>query len=573
MKGLDLSKFKKTAQDKTSAKLMHPDGHLITIAIAGLTPEMRKKLSDLPLHQAEPEGEVESPEPQMPQQATAPTQVPDPEQVAPPVQQSENAQQEVPQPQQAAAPAPFRSDLARTPQTPLLPNETPEQHYANEVAFQQDLANRHIEPKTYSDLFAKKDTLGKIGTIFGLMLSGAGAGLTGGPNILMDMMNKEIDRDLEAQKSSKANANTFLKTQQDHDLQQAQMLHYSNQNALTQQQIKASQAEHAGQGQANAAVNKAKVEAAGGKWDNSIEKENAQVGNDLSAKNKMLSTVAQHLDDVTPNNPQAKQMLQSTIKPAIDQEIKQNVVKRNALQNTNTVKKAEQQTADQAANAGASGEVGNVIDMDKYHKMRDAGAFNEKNGIPLNSKKHISEADDKDIQAGITKRTVNEENYSDVMNTVKKLMALPNAGESMVGKVTHSLEGVPFVGKSLAGAADMMTGTIERERRQEIDNLKTRLVARGASKDTMDEVVNSLTPSMFDNPKTSGKIPDMVYNHFNHLEDSHPGVFQKYGLDKPIKKISMDVGSALKEAKSSGDPKNQNTTLDKLLHAVGGHRN
>ena len=59
-------------------------------------------------------------------------------------------------------------------------------------AWAQDLANGHIEPKTYHDLYAKKDTLGKIGTLFGLLVSGAGAGLSHQPNAVMELMNKEI---------------------------------------------------------------------------------------------------------------------------------------------------------------------------------------------------------------------------------------------------------------------------------------------------------------------------------------------------------------------------------------------
>ena len=48
-----------------------------------------------------------------------------------------------------------------------------------------------------------------------------------------------------------------------------------------------------------ARVNKKTVEAAGGKWDESLEKAAAEAGTDPLAKNKMLSTVVQHLDDVT----------------------------------------------------------------------------------------------------------------------------------------------------------------------------------------------------------------------------------------------------------------------------------
>lgn len=81
-------------------------------------------------------------------------------------------------------------------------------------AFKSDLDNGHIQPETYKDLFDKKGTLGKIGTIFGLMVGGAGSGLAHQPNMLMDMMNKEIDRDLQAQQESSSNKQNFLKINQ-----------------------------------------------------------------------------------------------------------------------------------------------------------------------------------------------------------------------------------------------------------------------------------------------------------------------------------------------------------------------
>lgn len=91
-------------------------------------------------------------------------------------------------------------------------------------AWSQDLSDGHIEPETYQSLFDKKDTLGKIGTLFGMMLSGAGSGLAHQPNMLMEMMNKEIDRDLDAQKTSSTNRQNYIKLAQAHDLNKANIL-------------------------------------------------------------------------------------------------------------------------------------------------------------------------------------------------------------------------------------------------------------------------------------------------------------------------------------------------------------
>jgi hypothetical protein len=91
-------------------------------------------------------------------------------------------------------------------------------------AWSKDLDDGHIQPETYQSLFDKKDTLGKIGTLFGLMLSGAGSGLAHQPNMLMEMMNKQISNDLDAQKTTSANRQNYVRLAQQHELNKANIL-------------------------------------------------------------------------------------------------------------------------------------------------------------------------------------------------------------------------------------------------------------------------------------------------------------------------------------------------------------
>ncbi len=559
MSALDFSHFKKTAQDKKCATLMHPDGHSIRIAIANLKPELRKKLEAMPLHQAEGSEEPVKPlDNASPAEADVPDELdegaqqevqaapPPPPVAAAPVAQAPvaapvapEAEPQEPAPVSATRPA-FESEKGRVPPTPLAPEETPDEHYAKEVAFQQDLANRHIEPKTYKSLFAEKSTLGKIGTLFGLLVSGAGAGLTHSPNAVLEMMNKEIDRDLDAQKKSKDNANTFLKTQIDHDLAQSQMLHQTNENARIQQDIEASRAANAGLGQANRAINKAKVEGAGGKWDSSEEKAAAQAGADLLTKNKMLSVTVQHLDDMANNNPNAKQTVQTVIKPAVDAEIKSNTIKATSLKTA--AAKAQRDTNAQGAQAS-----NDVINMDSYLKKLKDGKFAAEHGIPFDPKKHIDPADDKEIQASITKKTGIQNNYKDVMDAYNALASLPNAGETIQGDLAQSLKAVPWIGESLHALGQKASGGVSRPRDQILDALATRLAGNGASTQTIHEMKKALSPGMFDTKDTLKKGADLVYQHFNHLPETHPGVFQKYKLDSPLPEIKFDPIAAQKQ--------------------------
>jgi len=130
-------------------------------------------------------------------------------------------------PNDGAAPAPEQA--AAFPSVPFTQNEPlpvdpdlpakVEQHLNQQSEmFANELAAGHIHPKTISDLYGSKDTLGKIGMIFGLMVSGAGSGLAHQTNAALDLINKELDRDLEAQKASNTNAQNWYTQSLKHDM-------------------------------------------------------------------------------------------------------------------------------------------------------------------------------------------------------------------------------------------------------------------------------------------------------------------------------------------------------------------
>jgi hypothetical protein len=346
--------FKKVSSDDKSTLLIHPAGHQLKIAHAGLSSKLRSDLKKIPVREVpkmasggqvkkySQAGEVtptvqgdqetdnstssipdspvqiyvnggqgaESAPPQMPQAQPAeqsqdqkdldfysshasespyyaqrakelgaklspapagpsPASVPDQSQ---PAAQAPVAQPVPPQPNQApAAPvqnAASQSDSSASPvqqpaaQTPEISppdqsgqnadyqnsfaaaKQAHQQEFAQQdVAFQQDLANGHITPENYHDLMAKKDTLGKIGTIFGVMLGGIGSGLTGQPNAALTAMNNEISNDLQAQIHSKENAKNFLQLNQQQQMQEANIAQLQRTGALTDAQAKNMNAE------------------------------------------------------------------------------------------------------------------------------------------------------------------------------------------------------------------------------------------------------------------------------------------------------------------------------------------
>ena len=314
MKGLDLSKLKKHSSDDRSTTFKHADGHEIRIAHKGLSKQMRAELEKLP-HYAEgvdvgkndddSMAQAMSPMPQPPPMLArdADTDQPQPSALPPPQQEpvgipanaadvamgslgsaglqpittagtpSPVPDKPIAQPAKTPAqnlktapqaPAALPSDLehgdqpsTRLPSEPK-PQSLKDQLLASDQAIMNDLKNGHITPKTYSDLFANSSTLGKIGAIFGLMVSGAGAGLAKQPNMMLEMMNKEIERDLQAQEKSKTNQIDLLKLSQQGRLTNAEIDLKAKQGEMTLQQAEHMKIENKilGETQARMAANR-----------------------------------------------------------------------------------------------------------------------------------------------------------------------------------------------------------------------------------------------------------------------------------------------------------------------------
>lgn len=239
--GLDLSRFKKVSSDKKTTTLRHAKGHEIHIAHSGLTPKMKEQLDCLPHYDeggkvgrfVDDDAAVNDGAAGQPMDPSSPAQTND---TAPmPVEATPSA----PDPDTQAADQPNPEMTGAAPQSQaapaatLAPPDMANQLKTQDALTQDDLAKGHIKPETYQSLFAKKDTLGKIGTLFGMLLSGAGSGLAHQPNAVMDMMKNQINNDFEAQKASSTNAQNFLRLQQQHAMNEAQIGQMGIQNELT----------------------------------------------------------------------------------------------------------------------------------------------------------------------------------------------------------------------------------------------------------------------------------------------------------------------------------------------------
>jgi hypothetical protein len=263
---LDLKAFKKTAEDDNTATLTHKDGHKISIVKNILSPNFKKQLAKLPLHQADgsEDGPVASGEdaaamgagpgavegnqtpvtgqqvysgqmssPQAPDQITANVNdVAKPNiftnsglssSSAQPVPSPEEAYNDIPgyaetkagieaqqaaEEQQGNTSAALQNTYAADQEKAAKQTQAELLDKSNTIKqVTQDIMNSHINPNQYlENMSAGK----KVSTALGLILGGMGSAKTGGPNPAMQFLNNQIERNLAAQQANISNKHNLL---------------------------------------------------------------------------------------------------------------------------------------------------------------------------------------------------------------------------------------------------------------------------------------------------------------------------------------------------------------------------
>lgn len=355
----DFSKFRKVSSNAKTTTLRHEQGHELRIAHAALTAKVRDQISALPVHMAEggkikaekkvqkfADGTEDDTVQQMPEgspsdgsmvegsavEGGADTGGDDDEEGSP----APNAS---PAPAQTQAPAaqdithPPASDTVLVtgarPEIPAPPAPPTPQDYINDQAqISQDMANGKINPLTAKDLLFPpgQSTLGKIGTIFGMIVGGAGAGLSHQPNALMGMVNDQLNRNLEAQKASQSNAQNWYQQRLAHNMQNSTILRNSYMNALDKAKTNLTPLEaklmEAQTGSADAMKNKIVAETS-----------------KTQSQNQMFAGLLNHTGGIAqglppgPTKDIATNINQNVLTPAATQEMGNNITKSVALTN------------------------------------------------------------------------------------------------------------------------------------------------------------------------------------------------------------------------------------------------
>jgi hypothetical protein len=115
---------------------------------------------------------------------------------------------------------------------------------AKQDALANDIANGKIDGNRWWD---SRDTGQKVSATIGMILGGIGAGMTGGPNQALEIIQNAISRDMEAQKANLGKKQSLLSmyVQQGHDVQDAMKLAAAHELAAVEGQLKASASRYA----------------------------------------------------------------------------------------------------------------------------------------------------------------------------------------------------------------------------------------------------------------------------------------------------------------------------------------
>lgn len=484
---------------------------------------------------------------------------PDIQEAAPPVAASEAppaaapvvAQNDTPPVEMPQAAAPVAAPVTAGVVTEeLTPQQEAQQRTEQQMQFGDDLKYGKITPKTYSDLFAEKGTLGKIGTIFGMMLSGAGSGLTHQPNAMLEIMNKEIERDLEAQKQNQANKQSWYNAALQHEKLQPE-------NA-----------------QRWAEAQKAANEADLGKWANTQKGVESMQASSDAANMQTLATMQYLQDNINkmppgPMRDSAQANLTNVMLPAamnkIMQRNEETALKKRAIDATSPlpVKKANPPPQ---ANA-KTGKNYDVVDQDRYKNLIQKGQFTGFDTRDPNTGDYTAMGPHSAAQAKqeVADLTANRQKYALADSTFKKLLGMPMAGEvpaaglagatlGAAGALVASYLGSPGIG-AMAGGAGASGGraieeAFERDRTSAANALRA-LVGKDVN-------VDAFLPSWKDheNPKALAAVHENMANYFkNRDEETRTPTLDQFNLKYPAPNYEFKMPKQTSKSKGVEQPK------------------
>lgn len=432
------------------------------------------------------------------------------------------------------------------------------QRDAENMLTQKDMADGHIAPKTYSDLFHDKGTIGKIGTLFGLMLSGAGSGLSHQPNALMEMMNNQINRDLEAQKTNQANKVNWYNSAAQHETNLARIA------------------------QENAMTNKINMGTYTEGLDNDVKKWNMQylpglvdMSASTTARNNMRNSQVQIQQDAV--NKLAPGLAKDRAQMVVDN-MRKSTLLANAQDNAQFAQKKaallsmHPNPLNSNHPASLENRILNPVSQDVVSQAIDRGKW----APNAPSKMVILPGEVPTANQEMTNLKYNRNNYSDWMQRFKRLEGMKFAGQvpaaSLVGSVGSKIvTGLgTVIGGLLGGPAGAAAGavggsgvgnaitehasgafqdTFERERNTLINELMDR-VGVNRSEGAKANLINSMFPSWNDTASSTKSAWDAGKAYFRGQQSEAAPTLRRIGAVTDLPDIPYSPLAKPKKEKS-----------------------
>lgn len=419
------------------------------------------------------------------------------------------------------------------------------QRGAEAMAFADDSHNGRIDPKTMASMFADKGTLGKIGTIFGLMLSGAGSGLAHQPNALLDMMNKELDRDLDAQKTNQTNKLNWYNAAVHHEYTNAQ-------NDLT----KANTVQALGHAALTGQELSRKI------FENKQLKGYVEDNGSTQARNYMKAFIPSMLQSIVDRNgqgplkSQAQQMLDTQVAPYFANKIHQANIdqsnKNDLFHKTNATPvvnpPTNQQGSNNAPTVGSTQDlIENPVDNEKLNNALQIGSLDIK-GVPsaISPSEKRTVLDDVQTMKNIRRVAGTHAALMQFLDGLKNEGQVPLAGamsksaQALITGLSSIYGGTPgaiggAVIGSLAGkAGETFEQYFERVRNAGLAKLNSMLDAAKMSPEERKTLTTTLMSQWYDSPENKRSLFENAQDVFKNKEHTLGSNLEQYGWVKPF---------------------------------------
>lgn len=392
--------------------------------------------------------------------------------------------------------------------------------------FGSDLRFQKIKPKTYSDLWGEKSTPGKIGTLVGLMFAGAGSGLIGGENVVLQMMDKQIERDIEAQKANQENKQSWFTL--------------SMQNAMNQPEIQKRMEETKGIREENLRK----------KYENDtlgiarLEADATTFGYEtMGLLNSMQDMVSRMPDG--PVKDQHRFTLDNEVFPkaikAIEDRFAAAAEKKALLMATSPVPKSKPKPPPSKGYA-VPGEYYDAVNQNKLNEMAQRGKIlpNAPNAIPPSQLGAVQEEQKRLDQ--------HRKVYANAQKVFEILSQKDNAGQLPAAKLASGIAsgagallgslGGPGVGTAIGGTLGHLGGNkvgesiahiYERERNILVDQLVGTLDPNKSFEERK-RIAESMLPAWNDDSKTITQAHKELYRQFSASPAESTPLLDQYGL-------------------------------------------